>query len=179
VLIGEGVTGAESTTAARRVSCGWASVRVSVTHAPVSFSVLGFPGFAHPGIAPQTRASGQPSPKFLSMKGRCEALRDIFPADSTGNRFFSRLHAIAVEVYIASASMTNRSDLNRVQGELARLGCSQPFKSNWQTFGPIPSPESNWLPWPWCGLWRAPVRQRGSASELKGATYASVAQKRA
>jgi hypothetical protein len=46
---------------------------------------------------PFSRPSGQPSPKFLSMKDRSESLRDLFPQDSTGRRVFDRLHAAAVE----------------------------------------------------------------------------------
>jgi hypothetical protein len=43
------------------------------------------------------RAPGQPSPKFASMKERCETLRTIFPQGSAGYRLFDRLHAAAVE----------------------------------------------------------------------------------
>jgi hypothetical protein len=46
---------------------------------------------------PFSRPSGQPSPKFLSMKDRSESLRDLFPQGSTGRRVFDRLHAVAVE----------------------------------------------------------------------------------
>lgn len=43
------------------------------------------------------RAPGQPSPKFASMKERCETLREFFPQGSAGRRLFDRLHAAAVE----------------------------------------------------------------------------------
>jgi len=46
---------------------------------------------------PFNRASGQPSPKFSSMKEKSESLRNAFPPGSTGHRLFDRLHAIAVE----------------------------------------------------------------------------------
>lgn len=46
---------------------------------------------------PFNRASGQPSPKFQSMKEKSESLRDLFPQGSTGRRLFERLHAIAVQ----------------------------------------------------------------------------------
>jgi hypothetical protein len=46
---------------------------------------------------PFNRASGQPSPKFQSMKEKRESLRDLFPQGSTGRRLFERLQAIAVE----------------------------------------------------------------------------------
>lgn len=36
------------------------------------------------------RAPGQPSPKFASMKERCETLREFFPQGSAGRRFFDR-----------------------------------------------------------------------------------------
>jgi len=47
---------------------------------------------------PFNRASGQPSPKFLSMKERSEALSELFPPGSSGNRLFSRLLDVAVEM---------------------------------------------------------------------------------
>jgi len=46
---------------------------------------------------PFNRASGQPSPKFMSIENRSESLSDLFPLGSTGRRLFERLHAIAVE----------------------------------------------------------------------------------
>ena len=46
---------------------------------------------------PFSRPSGQPSPKFLSMKDRSKSLRDLFPQGSAGRRVFDRLHAAAVE----------------------------------------------------------------------------------
>jgi len=46
---------------------------------------------------PFNRASGQPSPKFQSMKEKSESLRDLFLQGSTGRRLFERLQAIAVE----------------------------------------------------------------------------------
>jgi len=49
---------------------------------------------AHAG--PFQRAAGQPSPKYLMMRERTTALRDIFPADSTGRRFFARLYNSAM-----------------------------------------------------------------------------------
>ena len=51
-------------------------------------------GNAHAG--PFNRAAGQPSPRYLTMKERAAALRDVFAADSTGRRFFARLHDSAV-----------------------------------------------------------------------------------
>jgi hypothetical protein len=44
------------------------------------------------------RASGQPSPKYLSMKERSEALSELFPQGSSGNRMFARLRDVAVEM---------------------------------------------------------------------------------
>jgi Domain of unknown function (DUF4062) len=44
------------------------------------------------------RASGQPSPKYLSMKKRSEALSTLFPQGSSGNRLFTRLRDIATEM---------------------------------------------------------------------------------
>jgi len=41
---------------------------------------------------------GEPSPKYLSMKERSESLRDVFPLGSSGNRLFSRLREVAVEM---------------------------------------------------------------------------------
>jgi hypothetical protein len=46
---------------------------------------------------PFNRASGQSSPKFLSMKDRCETLREFFQIGSAGRRLFDRLYAAAVE----------------------------------------------------------------------------------
>jgi hypothetical protein len=51
---------------------------------------------AHTG--PFNRTSGQPSPKYVSMKEKSETLRDLFPQGSSGNRFFSRLRESAVEM---------------------------------------------------------------------------------
>jgi len=47
---------------------------------------------------PFNRTSGQPSPKYLSMRERSETLRDLFPQGSSGNRLFSRLGDAAVEM---------------------------------------------------------------------------------
>ncbi len=47
---------------------------------------------------PFNRASGQPSPKYLSMKERSETLSALFPQGSSGNRVFTRLLDIAVEM---------------------------------------------------------------------------------
>jgi hypothetical protein len=47
---------------------------------------------------PFNRAPGQPSPKFLPMKERSEALREIFAQGSPGNRLFTRMRDIAVEM---------------------------------------------------------------------------------
>lgn len=47
---------------------------------------------------PFNRTSGQPSPKYFSMKERSETLRDLFPQASSGNRLFSRLRDAAVEM---------------------------------------------------------------------------------
>ena len=47
---------------------------------------------------PFNRSSGQPSPKYLSMKERSETLRDLFSQGSSGNRLFSRLRDAAVEM---------------------------------------------------------------------------------
>jgi hypothetical protein len=44
------------------------------------------------------RASGQPSPKYVSMKERSETLRDRFPQGSSGNRLFGRLRDAATEM---------------------------------------------------------------------------------
>jgi hypothetical protein len=33
-----------------------------------------------------------PGPKYSSLKGRSEAMRRNFPAGSTGNRLFNRIH---------------------------------------------------------------------------------------
>ncbi len=44
------------------------------------------------------RTSGQSSPKYLSMKEKSEALRDLFPIGSTGQRLFSRMREIALEM---------------------------------------------------------------------------------
>jgi hypothetical protein len=46
---------------------------------------------------PSSRPSGQPSPKLMSMKGKSEWLRDLFPQASTERRLFDRLRAAAVE----------------------------------------------------------------------------------
>jgi len=47
---------------------------------------------------PFNRVSGQPSPKYLLMKEKSETLRDLFPQGSPGNRLFSRLRHVAVEM---------------------------------------------------------------------------------
>jgi hypothetical protein len=47
---------------------------------------------------PFNRASGQPSPKYLSMKARSDALSTLFPQGSSGNRMFTRLRDVAVEM---------------------------------------------------------------------------------
>jgi hypothetical protein len=47
---------------------------------------------------PFNRTSGQPSPKYLSMKERSETLGDLFSQGSSGNRVFSRLREAAVEM---------------------------------------------------------------------------------
>jgi len=47
---------------------------------------------------PFNRASGQPSPKYLSMKQKSEALRDLFALGSSGNRLFTHLRDVAVEM---------------------------------------------------------------------------------
>jgi hypothetical protein len=47
---------------------------------------------------PFNRTPGQPSPKYLSMKERSEALRDLFPIGTTGQRLFSRMREIALEM---------------------------------------------------------------------------------
>jgi hypothetical protein len=47
---------------------------------------------------PFNRASGQPSPKYLSMKERSETLRDRFPQGSSANRLFGRLRDAAIEM---------------------------------------------------------------------------------
>jgi hypothetical protein len=47
---------------------------------------------------PFNRASGQPSPKYLSMKERSEALSKLFPQGSSGNRMSTRLRDAAVEM---------------------------------------------------------------------------------
>jgi len=47
---------------------------------------------------PFNRASGQPSPKYLSMKDRSEALSEGFPQGSSGNLLFTRLREVAVEM---------------------------------------------------------------------------------
>ncbi len=44
------------------------------------------------------RAPGQPSLKYLSMKERSETLSEIFPQGSPGNRMFTRLRDVAVEM---------------------------------------------------------------------------------
>jgi hypothetical protein len=47
---------------------------------------------------PFNRASGQPSPKYLSMKERSETLSELFAQGSSGNRLFTRLREVAVEM---------------------------------------------------------------------------------
>lgn len=44
------------------------------------------------------RAPGQPSPRYVSLKERSEAMRDRFPAGSPGKRLFTRMRDIAVEM---------------------------------------------------------------------------------
>jgi hypothetical protein len=46
---------------------------------------------------PFNRTSGQPSPRYLSMKERSEALRDLFPIGCSGQRLFSRMRETALE----------------------------------------------------------------------------------
>jgi hypothetical protein len=53
---------------------------------------------ANAQTGPFNRTSGQPSPKYLSMKERSETLRDRFPQGSLGNRLFSRLRDAAIEM---------------------------------------------------------------------------------
>jgi hypothetical protein len=57
---------------------------------------------------PFNRTTGQPSPKYLSMKEKSEALRDLFPIGSTGQRLFSRIREIAL-------GMLNRERLDDEQ----------------------------------------------------------------
>lgn len=45
-----------------------------------------------------SRAPGQPSSKYVSVKERSETLRDRFTAGSAGNRLFTRMREIAVEM---------------------------------------------------------------------------------
>jgi len=47
---------------------------------------------------PFNRASGQPSPKYLSMKERSARLSELFPQGSSGTRLFTRLREVAVEM---------------------------------------------------------------------------------
>jgi hypothetical protein len=47
---------------------------------------------------PFQRTPGQPSSKYLSMKETSNVLRDVFPRGSAGNRFFTRLRDVAVEM---------------------------------------------------------------------------------
>lgn len=47
---------------------------------------------------PFNRTPGHPSGKYLSMKERSEALRDLFPISSTGQRLFSRMRELALEM---------------------------------------------------------------------------------
>jgi hypothetical protein len=49
-------------------------------------------------IGPFNRAPGQPSGKYLSMKERSEALSELFPQGSSGNRLFTRLRDVAAEM---------------------------------------------------------------------------------
>jgi hypothetical protein len=44
-----------------------------------------------------SRASGQLSPKFLSMKDKSESLREFFSQGSAGRRLFDHLRATAVD----------------------------------------------------------------------------------
>jgi hypothetical protein len=65
-------------------------------------------------IGPFDRAPGQPSGKYLSMKERSEALSELFPQGSSGNRLFTRLRDVAAE-------MLNRERLDDEQiGDLAQ-----------------------------------------------------------
>jgi hypothetical protein len=50
------------------------------------------------GPGPFNRASGQPSPKYMSMKERSEVLSALFPQGPSGNQMFTRLRDIAVEM---------------------------------------------------------------------------------
>jgi len=47
---------------------------------------------------PFNRTSGQPSPRYVSMKEKSEALRDLFPVGSTGNRVFTHIRDVAMEM---------------------------------------------------------------------------------
>jgi len=49
-------------------------------------------------VGPFNRVSGQPSPKYLSMKEKSEKLRDLFLQGSSGNRLFTRVHDLATEM---------------------------------------------------------------------------------
>lgn len=51
-------------------------------------------GNAHLGLF--QRAPGHPSPKYLTMRERSAALRDIYAADSIGRKFFSELYDSAM-----------------------------------------------------------------------------------
>jgi hypothetical protein len=44
------------------------------------------------------RAPGQPSPRYVSLKERSEAFRDRFAAESAGNRLFTHMRDIALEM---------------------------------------------------------------------------------
>jgi len=96
--------------------CSWSVYcRIPTTHpshasTADSLGARAFPNRSHPSLCvrkwlltnaqtgPFNRTSGQPSPKYLSMKERSETLRDLFPQGSSGNRLFSRLREAAVEM---------------------------------------------------------------------------------